>query len=115
MKLTIFSIYDEKAQAFITPFALPQAGMAMRTFADCCNNPEHAFGKHPHDYTLFQIGEFDDETAAITPTKKPLGNGVEFVALELADKQEQLEMTAALDEQEEKTDDVTGTAFPANA
>ena len=56
MKHNIFSVYDEKAQAFLPPFFLPEVGMATRIFGDCVNSDEHQFGKHPTDYTLFHLG-----------------------------------------------------------
>lgn len=77
----IFTIHDNKAQAYLPPFFLHAAGMAKRTFADCCNDPDHAFGKHPEDYTLFQIGSFNDATCELkwdTPISS-LGNGVDHI------------------------------------
>jgi len=81
MKHLLFTIYDEKADVFMPPFFVPAVGLATRAFSDCINSDSHAFGKHPSDYTLFQIGEFDDAVAEITNhTKKSLGNGVEFIS-----------------------------------
>ena len=55
--------------------------MAIRTFSDCVQDSSHAFNRHPTDYTLFQIGEFDDNTGIITTheTKLILGNGLDFI------------------------------------
>ena len=76
----IFSIYDSKAAAFLPPFILPKAEMAQRTFADCVNSPDHQFGAHPEDYTLFELGHWDDETgmADYYSTLKSLGLGVNY-------------------------------------
>lgn len=76
----IFSVYDEKAQAFLPPFFLPQTAMAVRVFTDCINSDDHQFSKHPADYTLFLLGNWDDAEGAIhlREGKKSLGNGVEF-------------------------------------
>lgn len=65
MKLIIFSVYDAKAQAYLPPFFLPNRPMAIRNFGDCLKNKKHAFGVHPEDYTMFEIGEFNDNTAEI--------------------------------------------------
>ena len=78
MKYGMFSIYDEKAQAYLPPFILPETGMAIRTFGDCINSEEHQFGKHPADYTLYQIAEFDDDSGIPTPDKKTIHNGLEL-------------------------------------
>lgn len=76
----IFTIYDEKAKAYLPPFFLPQEGMAVRTFKDCINSDTHQFGANPHDYTLFTLGHWDDNTAEINilGRSQALGNGVEF-------------------------------------
>ena len=41
--------------------------MAVRTFADMANDSNHNIGKHPEDYTLYHIGEWDDNTCIIEP------------------------------------------------
>jgi len=79
----MFTIHDSKANAYLQPWFLTQAAMAQRAFMDCVNDKEHNFGRHPEDYTLFNIGEFDDQTAEVTyqhPTS--LGNGLEYVKTE---------------------------------
>lgn len=87
----MFSVYDEKAQAFLPPFFLHAEGMARRVFGDCVNSNDHQFGRHPQDYTLFLIGEFDDGTGTFTSSsKQSLGNGVEFIKPELANLPEEV-------------------------
>lgn len=80
MKLRIFTVYDQVAKAHLPPFFLPQEGQAIRTFTDMVNNPEHQFGQHPEDYTLTELGVFDDETAEISLLAVPnvLGTGIKF-------------------------------------
>lgn len=63
MILKTFTVYDDKAEAYLAPFFVPTAGVAVRTFRDCANSESHHFGQNPADYTLFEIGEFDDATA----------------------------------------------------
>lgn len=81
MKLKMFSVFDAKASAFITPFFLPESGMAVRSFADCINQDGHAFNAHPEDYTLFELGNFDSKTSEVMvlDTPKSLGIGVEYM------------------------------------
>lgn len=66
MKHNLYSIYDVKADAYLPPFTLHQDGMAVRAFRDCCNDDTHNFGKNPGDYTLFKLGEFDDQSGLVT-------------------------------------------------
>lgn len=84
MIFDIFSVYDEKLEAFLPPFVLVNERMAKRVFADCVNSESHAFGKNPHDYTLFRLGQFDDSDGQllVERTKHSLGNGVEFRSLD---------------------------------
>lgn len=65
MKLQIFAVYDSKAEAYLTPFFLHNIALAIRTFTDCVNDPDHPWGKHPEDYTLFHLGTFYDANAGI--------------------------------------------------
>nr|UXQ87965.1 MAG: nonstructural protein [Microvirus sp.] len=85
MKYKIFTIYDSKAKAHLPPFFLPEQGMAIRVFTDCVNDPTHNFHNHPGDYTLLQIGLWDDNSAVITTnsTPSPLGNGLSFIKTDI--------------------------------
>ncbi len=75
----MFVIYDSKANAYMQPWFLTQNGMAVRAFSDCVNSDDHNFSRHPEDYTLFSLGEFDDQTAKITRAEPiSLGNGVQY-------------------------------------
>ena len=62
MKLKIYSIHDTKAEAYNTPFFQQTHGMAERIFTDESNNPESNLNKHAEDFTLFYLGEFDQNT-----------------------------------------------------
>lgn len=77
----MFSVYDSKAQAFLPPWIMPQTTMAQRTFSDCANSKDHQFGVHPEDYTLFQLGMWDDETGVLDqlPSPRSLGLALEYV------------------------------------
>lgn len=66
MKHNMYSVYDAKSESYTLPFFDHAQGRALRTFADCVQDPEHQFGKHPEDYTLFDVGTYDDDTGTIT-------------------------------------------------
>lgn len=79
MKHEIFTVYDQKAKAYLPPFILPEIGMAVRVFKDCVNSDKHQFSKHPEDYTLFNLGQFDDSNGLIeTMNPQTIHNGVEL-------------------------------------
>lgn len=69
MNLQIFSVFDEKADAYISPFFLPNIAMAIRAFTESATDENHSFGRHPSDYTLYHLGDFDPLTAEIMPAK----------------------------------------------
>lgn len=81
MILQIFTVYDSKAESYLPPFYVNARGQAIRSFSDTCNDPEHVFNKHPSDYTLFALGDFNDATGVFTPLDTPLSLGLaqEFV------------------------------------
>lgn len=66
--LKIFAIYDKKSQAYATPNFFHHTGQCLRAFEDVVNdkNP-NAMSAHPADYSIWQIGEFDDVTGVLTP------------------------------------------------
>lgn len=58
--LKVFSVYDQKVEAFMQPFFCITIAQAIRMFTDSCNEPTSMFNKHPEDYALFELGVFDD-------------------------------------------------------
>lgn len=79
MKQHICAVHDKASELFMRPFAVPAVGVALREFADAVNNPESDFSKHPDHYTLFTLGEFDDNSGELTSAVASLGNGITFV------------------------------------
>nr|UXQ88100.1 MAG: nonstructural protein [Microvirus sp.] len=79
-KQMIYTVHDVKGETFMPPFFVPSKGLAIRAFEDCINSPDHHFGKHPADYTLFSLGYFDTDTGEIVQADRvSVGNGIEFV------------------------------------
>lgn len=71
-KLQMFAIYDKKAVAYNTPFYTHQKGQAIRSFQDAVNDPQCPFNKHPEDFSLFHVGEWNDTTGVVTPLPNPV-------------------------------------------
>ncbi len=72
MKILLFTIFDEASGLYNRPFSLPSPSAAIRTFSDIACDVEHEIGKHPEDYSLYMLGEFDDNTAEFRIEKKSL-------------------------------------------
>lgn len=81
MNFKAFSIYDSKAEAYNTPIFVSAKGIAVRAFADQVNDPNSPMNRHAGDYTLFFIGEFNDDKGTFESTKTPesFGTGLEYL------------------------------------
>lgn len=76
-----FTVYDSKAQYWWTPRYEKARGIVIRGFADAANDPNTEIGKHPEDYTLFEIGTWDEQTCTDTTHTAPisLGKALDFL------------------------------------
>lgn len=85
MKTGIFTVYDTKTEAYLIPFYMPTPSAAQRAVADILRDPEHQFSRHPADYNLFYIGDYDDQTGKIETKQsfRNLGNLLEFLPEEI--------------------------------
>lgn len=80
MLLQIFAVYDSKVEAYMSPFFMQSRGQAIRAFCDTAEDSSSQIGKHPADFTLFHLGEYDDSNASFSLVPTPISLGV---ALEL--------------------------------
>lgn len=80
MKVKIYSIYDSKAKVWLQPQFLMNKGTAHRAFDATCNDKNSQFYKYAEDFTMFEIGDFDDETCEIKmyEAKESMGTALEF-------------------------------------
>lgn len=65
MIIKMFSVLDQKTGVFSHPFYEVTTGSAIRAFTDTVQTKDHPFNRHPDDYSLYFIGEYDDATASI--------------------------------------------------
>jgi len=73
MKQIICTVKDRAADAYGRPMFVPSAGVAIRSFSDEINrnNAENQLFNHPDDFDLYELGEFDDNTALFTLHEQP--------------------------------------------
>lgn len=71
MRIRIYTVYDHAAGAWLDPFYAATDKMALRSFRDAANNPQHNFYKYPDDYMLACIGEFDQDKGSLHPFEVP--------------------------------------------
>jgi hypothetical protein len=79
MKQKVFTIFDSKAEIFNNPFLAKTKAEGIRMFSDVANDNKSMISRHPEDYTLFEIGEYDDATGqyVMLPTPVSLGLAIE--------------------------------------
>lgn len=82
MKLQIFSIYDEKAAVFSPPHCMAHRGQILRAFSDLVQDPQTSINKHPGDYKLYALGEYDDCSGKLTSFDSPefLAHATDYLA-----------------------------------
>lgn len=71
-KLYMVCVRDRALGAFLRPFSVPALGAALRSFQDEVNRADGEICKHPDDYDLYHLGEFDDITGALTAVSPPV-------------------------------------------
>jgi len=83
MKLIAFAIRDTKADAFTAqPFFCLSRGIALRNFTQLVNDQQTEPGQYPADFTLYEIGSFDQTDGTITARGEgilDLGNGLNYL------------------------------------
>jgi len=67
----MYSVFDDAAKAFATPFFMPTDAMATRAFVDAMQKDEN-LSKYPKDYSLYRIGEFDDARGTLSHEERPI-------------------------------------------
>ncbi len=78
--MKVFSVYDEKAEAYLIPIFQLTTAVAVRAFAHAANSENHDFSRFAGDYTLFEIGVWDDKSGTIEflAAHTNLGNALSY-------------------------------------
>jgi len=62
------AVFDVKVGAYARPVAVPSDGAAVRSFQDAVNAGDNEYSKHPEDYSMFNLGTYDDSTGEFIST-----------------------------------------------
>lgn len=75
-------VFDSKVEAYGTPMFFRSTGEALRSFTDEANKApsESAVASHPEDYTMFEIGTWDDRLGVVQlyEARKSLANAIDL-------------------------------------
>lgn len=79
--MKIYCVYDCKVESYGTPFFFKTKGDALRGFSEVANDLKTQIGKYPQDFTLFELGSYDELTGKFTIYSTPvaLGVAIEYV------------------------------------
>lgn len=71
MRYKVLTVRDRAIDAYGQPFFASSVGGAVRSFSDEVNraDPNNQLNKHPEDFDLFLLGEFDDATGEFDTTR----------------------------------------------
>lgn len=64
--MRVFAVYDGATSSYERPFFARSAAEAIRSFEDACREANSPFAKHPVDFSLFQLADFDDVGGVFT-------------------------------------------------
>lgn len=66
MRIQVFSVFDSKIGTFAQPWFSATVESGKRAFIDACSDPNTLLWKHLEDFSLFHLGEFDDDTGTFS-------------------------------------------------
>lgn len=70
MKVGLYTMFDNAVQAFMPLFPARSRGEAVRSFTDAVNRPDAQFHTHAGDFSLFFVGEFDDNSGELVSASR---------------------------------------------
>lgn len=76
MALKICCVRDDRTESFMQPIFVRHVGEALRSFESEVNREGSAFNDYPEDFSLYELGIFDDSTGLFIP-----GDGSRRLAL----------------------------------
>lgn len=82
MRVKVFTVFDSAIQAYKQPFHCVTRGEALRSWMQAVVDEKLPFHVSPGDYTLFEIGEYDDHEGCyhMHKAKENLGTALEAIA-----------------------------------
>lgn len=85
MKKRVYAIRDDKLECFAQPVLVDNDAVAVRQFGDIISaGNDHIMGKHPGDFALYHLGEYDMHTGIFEnlPCPAILARGSDFAKKE---------------------------------
>lgn len=67
MIVKLFAVYDDCSRVYDGPVPAQTEELAMRNFKDMLMNPNSVISKHPENFSLWIVGNWDDSTGEVIP------------------------------------------------
>lgn len=87
MIMRVLSVFDLKVKAFGRPWFAMSDDAALREFTDAVNdgsNPNNLWFRHPEDFVLYVIGDFDDVNGSVSSIEpEPIAKAVHLKRTEV--------------------------------
>lgn len=74
--MKMYSVYDQGVGAFMAPFMLRSKGEAVRQFMNTVSDPKTEFFRHPDHFTLFELGDYDEQSGKFKNHPSPVSCGL---------------------------------------
>lgn len=66
----LYCVFDKKAETYFAPYAVRNDAVADRRFGELLVAEDSVLSKHPEDYALYCVGEFDEYSGDVVPFEK---------------------------------------------
>lgn len=78
--MKMFCVYDSKVESYMHPMFFQHRGEMLRAWSEAVNDPKTQFCRYPSDFTLFEIGSYDERSGEVKmlDAKLSLGLALEF-------------------------------------
>lgn len=75
--MKVYGIFDSKVKRFVgPPFLMETPEQALRGFVKEANNAQSDICAHPEDFSLHELGEFDEEKGSFENHAAPVNLGL---------------------------------------
>lgn len=76
MIVTVYAIYDSKSRSYSMPYFAINDQVALRSFMQLALDNGSEVGRNPEDFSLHQLGTYDNETGTLFDESKKLNLGL---------------------------------------
>lgn len=70
--MRLYSLFDRCHGQHGAPYQAPNDALAVRLFEEAAMDSASLFSKFPDDFTIFYVGDFDENTAQFQPANPPV-------------------------------------------